>query len=313
VTPLERRYRLLMLAYPDEYRREREAEIVGTLLDEAVHGQEWPSARQIAALAAGGLQTRARVAAATPRRMLADGLRLGAVMYFVLLCASTIELSLRHTVFGTPSGTLGHFGLVDLEAVVLAICVVALAGAAHEIGLAAIVGAVTIQAIMFRDAPVPFDPPHLIVAGWILVTGVVAALAWHPWLRPLRRPWSARFAALALAGIGLGTLGFLAVDAATLWTTPVLVRLLVVTQPQLSVPVAVLLVAAVAGLDPRPALAATVAVAADAATHLQTLVAFSSYLELPPVQYELGTVVSLVLAGAALAITVVSARRRVRI
>jgi len=302
-----------MLAYPDEYRRERGAEIVGTLLDEAVHGQEWPGARQIAALAAGGLQTRARLAAATPRRMLADGLRLGAVMYFVLLCASTIELSLRHTVFGTPSGTLGHAELVDLEAVVLAIGVVAVAGAAYEVGLAAIVGLVAIRAIMFRDMPVRFDPLYLIVAGWLLVTGVVAVLAWHPSLRPLRRPWPARLGALALAGIGLGTLGFLAVDAATLLTTPALVRLLVVTQPQLSVPVAVLLVAAVVGLDPRPALAATVTVAAEAATRLQTLVAFSSYLGFPPVQYEPGTVLSLALAAAALAITVVSAWRRVRI
>jgi hypothetical protein len=312
VTPLERRYRLLMLAYPDEYRREREAEIVGTLLDEAVHGQEWPGARQIAALAAGGLQTRARLAAATPRRMLADGLRLGAVMYFVLLCASTIELSLRHTVFGTANGTLGHSELVDLESVVIAIGVVALAGAAYEVVLAAIVGLVAIQAIMFR-APVPFDPLYLIVAGWVLVTGVVAALAWHPWLRPLRRPWPARLGMLALAGIGLGTLGFLAVDAATLRTTPALVRLLAVTQPQLTVPVAVLLVAAVVGLDPRPALAATITVAAEAGARLPTLVAFSSYLRFPPLPYELGTVVSLALAAAALAITVVCAWRRVRI
>jgi hypothetical protein len=42
---LGRAYRRLMWAYPRWYRRERGAELVTTLLDDAAPGQRWPRGR----------------------------------------------------------------------------------------------------------------------------------------------------------------------------------------------------------------------------------------------------------------------------
>lgn len=48
--PLERRCRLLLRAYPAWYRRERAAEMLGTLLEASPPGRRWPSLRDARAL-----------------------------------------------------------------------------------------------------------------------------------------------------------------------------------------------------------------------------------------------------------------------
>jgi hypothetical protein len=58
VTPLERRCRWLLLAYPTWYRRERAGEMLGTLLEASAPGRRWPSFRDARALVAGGLRVR---------------------------------------------------------------------------------------------------------------------------------------------------------------------------------------------------------------------------------------------------------------
>jgi hypothetical protein len=62
VTPLERRCRLLLRAYPGWYRRERAEEMLGTLLEASLPGRSWPSARDARALIIGGLRVRGPVA-----------------------------------------------------------------------------------------------------------------------------------------------------------------------------------------------------------------------------------------------------------
>jgi hypothetical protein len=59
MTPLERRCRRLMLAYPQTYRRERGEEILGTLLEATPAGRRSPLLRDNRALVAGGLRARA--------------------------------------------------------------------------------------------------------------------------------------------------------------------------------------------------------------------------------------------------------------
>jgi hypothetical protein len=44
MSKLERRCRLLLTAYPAEYRRERGEEILGTLLETTLLGRNWPRA-----------------------------------------------------------------------------------------------------------------------------------------------------------------------------------------------------------------------------------------------------------------------------
>jgi hypothetical protein len=61
VTPLERRCRLLLRAYPAWYRRKRSEEILGTLLEASPPGRSWPSFRDARALVIGGLRIRGAV------------------------------------------------------------------------------------------------------------------------------------------------------------------------------------------------------------------------------------------------------------
>jgi len=62
VTPLERRCRLLLRAYPAWYRRERAEEMLGTLLEASPPGRSWPSVRDTRALIIGGLRVRGPLA-----------------------------------------------------------------------------------------------------------------------------------------------------------------------------------------------------------------------------------------------------------
>jgi hypothetical protein len=59
MSPLERRCRLLMRAYPVGYRRERGDEIIATLLEATPQGRRRPLARDTRALIMGGLRARA--------------------------------------------------------------------------------------------------------------------------------------------------------------------------------------------------------------------------------------------------------------
>ncbi len=58
MTPLERRCRWLLRAYPAWYRRDRAGEMLGTLLEASGPGRCWPSLRDARALVTGGLRVR---------------------------------------------------------------------------------------------------------------------------------------------------------------------------------------------------------------------------------------------------------------
>jgi hypothetical protein len=87
VSPLERRYRWLLRAYPAEYRAGRGDEMLGTLLETAVPGQRRPGARESAALIAGGVRARAARNADMP---VPASLRLAAL----LACATILSILL---------------------------------------------------------------------------------------------------------------------------------------------------------------------------------------------------------------------------
>jgi len=304
MTSLERRYRRWMVAYPAEYRREHESEILGTLLQAAGPGRDRPSLREGVALLAGGLRTRARLAAVSPWRLWADGLRLGALLSLVLAVGRELNVSLGPLVFPGRSGVAGEVDLVHLKCAVLAIGLVAIVRARYEIGLAAIAGFLVIGAIALRGTGFPTP---LVGVSWWLLAAVVAALAWHPRLRAFRRPGSARPALLALGGAGLVAASSLAMDASAMYRfVPVLP--FAVVPPQVMLPVATLLVLAVVGADPRPALAAAVYVLAQVAGLAQLgfsipLVGFQA------TQYWLTLLVWVGAAALALAVTALSARR----
>ena len=58
MTPLERHCRWLLHTYPTWYRRDRAAEMLGTLLEASPPGRKWPSFRDARSLVIGGLRVR---------------------------------------------------------------------------------------------------------------------------------------------------------------------------------------------------------------------------------------------------------------
>lgn len=61
MTIYERRCRILLKAFPEEYRSGRGEELIGVLLDTATPTRRWPSLRPAAGLVAAGLRVRARL------------------------------------------------------------------------------------------------------------------------------------------------------------------------------------------------------------------------------------------------------------
>jgi hypothetical protein len=91
VTPLERRSRWLLRAYPADYRRERGDEMIGTLLETTPDGRAWPRPRDVRALAMGSF----RVRAAQNRRLsttanLRIAVMAGLSFYLVLIAADCL-------------------------------------------------------------------------------------------------------------------------------------------------------------------------------------------------------------------------------
>ncbi|MGI5520135.1 hypothetical protein ACQEUX_04195 [Micromonospora sp. CA-259024] len=84
MSDLEGRYRLLLRLYPNDYRRVRGEEIVGTYLDLTAPGRRWPSAADAADLAMGAVRERLRAAGASG---LLPGVRLAAILAFITATA----------------------------------------------------------------------------------------------------------------------------------------------------------------------------------------------------------------------------------
>ena len=83
-SPLERHARLLLRAYPAEYRAGRGGEILDTLLEKTPDGRGWPALRDSASLVTGGLRARADFNRRVP---LGTALRQAAIIGVSLFCA----------------------------------------------------------------------------------------------------------------------------------------------------------------------------------------------------------------------------------
>jgi hypothetical protein len=82
MTALERRCRLLLLAYPARYRRARAEEMLGTLLEATPDDHRWPAWHEGRALAVGGLRVRSGL---DQRLTIAANLRLAVVLGLALM------------------------------------------------------------------------------------------------------------------------------------------------------------------------------------------------------------------------------------
>ncbi len=95
-SPLERRARWLVRAYPAAYRADRGEEIIGTLLEATPPGRSRPPAREAASVIAAGLRARRE---ANLRQGLSASLRqaaiLAAAMYLVQLPCAALDVAVR--------------------------------------------------------------------------------------------------------------------------------------------------------------------------------------------------------------------------
>ncbi|MGC4896992.1 hypothetical protein [Micromonospora sp. DT31] len=82
---LEKRYRMLLRAYPAAYRRERADELIDTLIGDEPTSRRWPSIRQAASLIRGALRVHGGSTAARPTAVLLwQGIHLGAMAVLAL-------------------------------------------------------------------------------------------------------------------------------------------------------------------------------------------------------------------------------------
>jgi hypothetical protein len=192
---LERRYRLLLRAYPPAYRAARAAEITGTYLDLADPGRRWPAPGDVADVLRGGLRERLRASGAHDA---AAGVRLAATVALAASAALAIwQLLLRslpEQVVLTYSGMVpprlfGPFandGVVPDAAWVLA----AVAAAARPARAARVLAGaglfLTVAAVPFAYLTHQF-PPRTVVFTQLALGPVALAL-------PARRGWAARLA-----------------------------------------------------------------------------------------------------------------------
>jgi hypothetical protein len=125
MSELERRCRLVLTAYPPEYRRERGEEILGTLLEATPQGRDWPRARDVRALISGGLRARA---AANRRLSTAADIRLGVLLGVAIVMSANAAGFLRDfatssAAFATAQGTAASGWRELLAGVLLAAAV----------------------------------------------------------------------------------------------------------------------------------------------------------------------------------------------
>ena len=118
-SPLERHARLLLRAYPAEYRAERSGEILGTLLEATPGGRGWPTLRDSVSLVTGGIRARADLNRRAP---LGTALRQATIIGVSLFCAHRAGASLQEL------ARMPHFSLLPSVAdAVLLILVAVLA------------------------------------------------------------------------------------------------------------------------------------------------------------------------------------------
>jgi len=279
---LERRYHLLLGAYPPEYLDRHEEEILGTLLDGAKPGQVRPSLREASSLVVAGIRARSRLATAHGRpRLWADSIRLAAL----LLLASVLS----------DQVAMGSEPVALLATASVACGIVAVVIGASRLGALLVASALVTSVVATARWEV------LLPASWeydvACIVTIAVALGTLSFLPGTNRPWRWWLAVIAIAMPFLYRVFWLDVTDATLFRIPASVF-------ELTLPVSILCASALLLRDPRPAIAATV----YAALHLVVPITFG--VELAGIGIDAGVgLLTLGLTVMSLAVSIASSRR----
>lgn len=175
MTALERRCRVLLLAYPAGYRRERGEEMVATVLDGSPPGRRWPSLREGRGLVIGGL--RARSGLHQPQAIAAS-LRLAALLGLVLVILGLAA--------GAPGQSWGHWPIARPGELVACLTLAVAAAAFFAPGRPAAALAVVTAGLWLWPAGGPGLQAYLAALALILLAVLVRGQPPMPrlWLWP---------------------------------------------------------------------------------------------------------------------------------
>lgn len=242
MTALERRCWLLLLAYPAAYRRQRGAEIVGTLLEATPAGRNWPLLRDSRSLVMGGLRARG---AQNHRLPMASSLRIAVVFGLSVYLGFAASKYLSGFAYDSLSPRAAAAGWLVLSAGLLTASAVVLAWLARRTAVIAAVLAAGAVTACYGFSPAfgslrDTTPAYTVVV--LLSLAALAVLAAGEG-RPLRLWLWVWLAGLAAAAPPVSLLPDVIPSAAFLYSAPIYL-----TMFMLAVSIAWI------GVDARPAL-----------------------------------------------------------
>ncbi|RSM63975.1 hypothetical protein DMB66_21840 [Actinoplanes sp. ATCC 53533] len=175
---LEKRYRMLLRAYPAEYRRERADELIDTLLGDEPTTRRWPTLRQAASLIRGALRVYGGSTAARPTAVLLwQGIHLGAMAVLALGALIGLDDLVEAFQFGGFSDPLAVLRDQGIHEVMVGAALVALvAGRARTAAVLTVAAAVVPTAFstyLFSNGLPQWWAP--VVAAPLIVVGL-----WRP-------------------------------------------------------------------------------------------------------------------------------------
>ncbi|GGM55086.1 hypothetical protein GCM10011608_44990 [Micromonospora sonchi] len=146
---LEKRYRMLLRAYPAGYRRERADELIDTLIGDEPTTRRWPSIRQAASLIRGALQVHGGSTAARPTAVLLwQGIHLGAMAVLALGALIGLDDLVEAFQFGGLSDPLAVLRNQGIHAVMVSAALVALVAGRTRTAAVLVVAAAVVPTVI---------------------------------------------------------------------------------------------------------------------------------------------------------------------
>ncbi|MDT0530650.1 hypothetical protein RM555_16780 [Micromonospora sp. DSM 115977] len=172
---LEKRYRMLLRAYPADYRRERADELIDTLIGEEPTTRRWPSIRETASLIRGALQVHGGSTAARPTAVLLwQGIHLGAMAVLALGALIGLDDLVEAFQFGGFADPLAVLRDQGIHAVMVIAALVALVTGRARTAAVLVVAAVVVptaisQYLLLNGLPQWWAP---VVATPLIMVGL---------------------------------------------------------------------------------------------------------------------------------------------
>ncbi|GIJ22415.1 hypothetical protein [Micromonospora lutea] len=175
---LEKRYRMLLRAYPAAYRRERADELIDTLIGDEPTTRRWPSLRQAASLIRGALRVHGGSTADRPTAVLLwQGIHLGAMAVLALGALIGLDDIVEAFQFGglsDPMAVLRDQGIFEVMVIAALVALVAdRTRTAAVLAVAAVVVPSMISQYLLLNGLPQFWAP--VVAAPLIIAGL-----WRP-------------------------------------------------------------------------------------------------------------------------------------